>query len=800
MDDVDSNDRLEDDELPPEVDPEGGSPESREPLSAAVVQAGLLIIVVVAVIVGLLEGTAPTGGTFVDIVMSAGFIAAVVAAAAVAGRKPLMWFAVLAFVFVGIQPWLIASAAALALLLLVPLETDDLGRAQLRNAAVGALGIQGVLRFPGLGFTGSASLIAAIAVLPLLVTAWRSLAADRRRVGRRVLMGAAAVAVLGVLVAGISVWWARPSAEAGVEAAEDGLDFARAADQDEAIAELRVAEAYFNDADSTLGAFWAKPARLVPIVAQHARAVETAAEQGAALTRAAAAAASTADIEQVKVSGGRIDLDLLTSVGVELNSTLVTVEEAVRRVDEVSVPWLLPQLGDQIDDVRLELADAQTEIDLAAHAARVVPDMLGASGPKKYLVIFTTPAEARELGGFVGNWSLLEADEGKISLVRSGRIAELEVAAAEAALDGTPVAFADPNSYPDRYNAYRLDLFFQNISGTPDFPTVARAAAEIFPQMGGESIDGLMSVDPYAIAALLKLSGSVVIDGLDTPLGPDNVVDFLLEDQYTAFATLPEREAALGSVAELAFTALLSSDIPGPERLGAVLGPVARQDRLLMTTFDDDANAFLDRVFLRGAFPAPVAGDDFLSVVHDAAVNRKLDPYLTREISYSVLFDPELGSTTSRVTVTLTNNAPDTLDQYVAGELGDLTFGAGTDDESQLPVGHNYARLSVYTSAALTGFRVHGQPAELGSATEYGYNRYLSFLDIAPGQSVTAEFDLQQELSPGAQYRLQIASQPLVNTDQFTVAVASTTDPEAALTESFELIEDINYTVDFALD
>ena len=40
-------------------------------------------------------------------------------------------------------------------------------------------------------------------------------------------------------------------------------------------------------------------------------------------------------------------------------------------------------------------------------------------------MLFGTPAETRELGGFVGNFAEVTADKGKLTLTRSGRSLEL---------------------------------------------------------------------------------------------------------------------------------------------------------------------------------------------------------------------------------------------------------------------------------------------------------------------------------------------------------------------------------------
>ena len=264
------------------------------------------------------------------------------------------------------------------------------------------------------------------------------------------------------------------------------------------------------------------------------------------------------------------------------------------------------------------------------------------------------------------------------------------------------------------------------------------------------------------------------------------MVEFLLEDQYELFDDLRQREEVLGTVAETAFTSLLSSEIPGPERLGAVLGPVARQDRLLFTTFDTAENEFLDRVFLRGALPELTEGEDWLSVVHDAAVNRKLDTWLSRSVDYQVAVDPETGEAGALLTVTLRNDAPATLGEYVAGEIGDHILDSG----EPLAVGNNFARLSVYTGGGLREMRIDGEVADATSTSEYGLTRYLTFVEVPLGGEAVVTFDLAIRLSPGDDYALTLASQPLVEPAQWRVSIARADRTGPVVQSAFALLED----------
>ena len=68
-----------------------------------------------------------------------------------------------------------------------------------------------------------------------------------------------------------------------------------------------------------------------------------------------------------------------------------------------------------------ELEDAQPSARTAAAAVRELPEFLGADGPVNWLVAITTPAEARGLGGLLGNWALVEADDGRITILQTGR-------------------------------------------------------------------------------------------------------------------------------------------------------------------------------------------------------------------------------------------------------------------------------------------------------------------------------------------------------------------------------------------
>ena len=102
------------------------------------------------------------------------------------------------------------------------------------------------------------------------------------------------------------------------------------------------------------------------------------------------------------------------------------LDELQVATDAAQSPWLVPRARTVLDDFDQSIAEHVPALDSALAAVRMAPDMLGADGPRRYLLLFTTPSEARGLGGFIGSYAELTADEGRLVLSNSGHTARLD--------------------------------------------------------------------------------------------------------------------------------------------------------------------------------------------------------------------------------------------------------------------------------------------------------------------------------------------------------------------------------------
>jgi len=560
-----------------------------------------------------------------------------------------------------------------------------------------------------------------------------------------------------VLVFAAAAIQGRARAELGDKQVRAGLADLTAGNQ-QAVGQLADGARSLRAAHASFTAWWALPARLLPLVGPQARALSTVSGEGSTLAGVASSTAAAADLKSLKISAGAIDLHRLEAILPPLERAESALADGRARVAGSRSGWLIPPIGHRVDAFRAQLDRALADAHTAAAAVRVAPGLLGGNGPRRYFIAFLTPAESRGLGGFMSNYGELTAVDGRITLSRSGRTSDLEAGGAKVVppLPGPP-------EYVARYGRFRPQNFMRDIPYSPDFPTVAQVLEEQYPKNGGSPVDGAISVDPFALAALLRLTGPVTIPGFDQPLTADNAADVLLRQQYLRFPQQKQRVDFLDSASRVAFERLTRADLPDPRSVARAFGPAVAQGRLMANSVHPEEQALFRRVGLDGAFPPPRPGD-FISLVTQNSANNKIDIFLHREVDYAASFDPASGRVRSTATIRLRNAAP-------PSGRPPLVLGSG---DPHLPMGTNRVYLSFYTPLALQGAHLDDRALGLESQRELGRSVYSAFITIPPGQTVTLRLDLAGRVRPSRTYQLGIAPQPLVNPDALTVEVRPT--------------------------
>lgn len=612
-----------------------------------------------------------------------------------------------------------------------------------------------------------------------------------RRAVRRVAIGLAAFAVLASIGAGAALLDARSDLVTGREFLEAGIEHVRDGDMVAATDDFRVASSAFDAADTAMSRPWAQPARLVPIVAQHRRAGSVASTAGERTTSDLAQLAAVVDIDALRPLAGAFDLDAITLLAGPVDRLQQTLHTVGSQIDDVHSAWLVGPVESQVAEANIEFDDNIDTFDQLALAVHRAPSLLGADQPRRYFVAFTTPAEARGSGGFMGNFAVMTADAGRVELADFGRTLDLNRGFGARTIDA-------PNDWLRRWGRYGFTNGpdggttsepWSNITISPHFPSTGQVIASLFPQSGGSAIDGAFSIDPLVLQAFVGFTGPISIDGTDQQLNRTNTAQFLLFDQYSI--DTDQRVDALEQVATATINDLLDGALPDIAVLADELGPLVEAERLVAWMADSADQALIEAVGMSGALPQLDGDHDGFSVVVNNAGANKLDAFLSRDFTYDAVYSTArglVGTVEAELRITLTNSAPTSglPDGVIGNYVGDA-------------IGTNRSLITVYTSAPVTGVAIDGAdvPTEGGSEASWNLTTFATL--IPAGSSIEIVIHIDGAVSsatsePGGESPaitgLIVRTQPLVDTPSYAIKVSGSdvgvTDYEGSISGSAE--------------
>jgi hypothetical protein len=568
---------------------------------------------------------------------------------------------------------------------------------------------------------------------------------------------AAVVGVLAVLacVGGLAAAVvAKPQLDAGVRRVRAGLSAGSQGEAAVAAADLEQAAARFGRAHGRTNAWWARPALAVPVVGRQMKALTAVSKTGQQVARTGARLAQAADPEKLKVSTGQVPVEAIRALQAPAAQAVADLGAATARLGRARSPWLVPVAARRLDDLVARVSRAKDQAGSVLTAARLGPAMLGGDGPRRYFLAVQTPVESRGSGGFLGNFGEIGADSGRLNLVRLGRTADLNAGGA-----GNRVVHGPPD-FVARYGRFGPERLWQNVTMSPDFPSDAQVIADLYPQSGGAPVDGVLAVDPYGLAALLRVVGPVTVSEWPEPVTAANAPRVLLYEQYLNLARATRLDF-LEEVTNQVWQRLLTGNRRMAD-LAKAVAPAVAQKHILLFSGRAEEQAALSRLGVAGAMPAP--DDDFLGLVTQNAGGNKIDWFLHRSMADDVRIDPATGDVDATVRITLRNDAPARgLSHSLIGNV--IT--------PPLPDGTNKLYLSLYTPWGMDGATLDGNPALLESERELGRNVYSAFLTIAPGATTVLEVRLRGRRDPArSDYGLTLFRHSAVAADDVTVHVA----------------------------
>ncbi|HEX2295932.1 MAG TPA: DUF4012 domain-containing protein [Actinomycetota bacterium] len=558
--------------------------------------------------------------------------------------------------------------------------------------------------------------------------------ARSRRVRRRLLTGLLVVLLL-LAVDGVYVVLALQSnlqeAADRLTAADDGLGDARLRDAEKELTDALLAAGHaagltdrpsFEIAQRVPGA--RDDAGAVEILADVA---ELSAEAGLnAIDAARDAGALKGDVAAAVYRDGQVRLDALSSALPAVTEARDLLARATRLLAGAPDPALAP-VTDALGVARDRVEAAFATADRATTLLRALPGLLGRDATRTYLLAFLTPSEARGSGGVMGFYGILETSDGRVELTTVSPVVRLTA---------YPFGSVEPPVpwFAKRYaTAYGLRQF-QQANATPNFPVAAEVWLRMYERVIGDRLDGVMAMDPIALAELTKATGPLRGRGIDAPIGPDNAARVILHDSYLAFGRNESaQERFLGDLIEDFWNKLNGPAVDEPALVRAVAEAV-RTKHLKVYSRDGGDQRALEELRADGGYEG--LGPNIQLVFNNNAVPSKVDYFLRRTIDTEVRVAQD-GEALVTTKVTLRNTAPDGPPSLLLGP----NIGGDPENLRNDTAGMNRMFLDILLPqrAHYEDYRFNGRSKLAPRDFEAGHPVVWRLLTIPPGETTTIE-------------------------------------------------------------
>lgn len=523
----------------------------------------------------------------------------------------------------------------------------------------------------------------------------------------------AVVAILWLATVAVQVARAGADARAGRAAVEDAQQAVDAgaltAGGGEAV--LEQAGVAFAGAHAHLTNPVVLPARALPVLGRQLRAF-------AAL---AGAASEAAHVGATAVASARKALDAAGGGGPErvvalrrLSHIARSADQSLAQLDLGPRDHLVDPLARASDELARRVTDGRSTLERAGLVSGAIADML--AGPGRYLLLAGNNAEMRAGSGMFLSAGILETRDGSLLLGPMHPTGDLT-------LPGQGVeGDADLQA---RWGWLHPGREWRNLGLSARFDATGKLAASMWQARHGTPVDGVLAMDVEGLRALLTATGPVPLG--PTLVGPDQVVELLLHDQYLELpeagapgeADQARRRERLGDLAGAALRALDSGRYDAGV-LATELADAAGGRHLLAWSADPAQQEAWEAAGISGA----LSSESLLVSVLNRGGN-KLDRFL--DVSSRLTLRPVFGGTDVVVKVRLANRTPDGEPWYVAGPAP----GSG------LAPGEYLGIVSVNVPAAADDVRIDGGPVLVARGPD-GPSQVIAVPVVVPAGSSRA--------------------------------------------------------------
>ncbi|MBI4994543.1 DUF4012 domain-containing protein [Candidatus Peregrinibacteria bacterium] len=335
---------------------------------------------------------------------------------------------------------------------------------------------------------------------------------------------------------------------------------------------------------------------------------------------------------------------------------LAKANESLQKVPDAFVP---ARLRDRFKFAKNGLnALAEFTQNLQNDTAAVL-SLLGDKEPHTFLVLLQNNAELRPSGGFIGDFAIIETNEGYITKNEVFDIYSADHLLAEKI--PPPLEILPANQ----------QWFMRDSNYSGHFPLSAQKAIWFLEKERGPGADTVIAIDQSFVAELLRLSGSMKIPELAQPLTAENfstIISYIVESKLTGRedpkailkSFMPEFQKALFKNAD-------------PAALLQFFKAAIESKHLLAYSKDPDVQKFWQRNHAAGLMKDLEPKEDYLNIVHTSISGNKSDDDVAEYITHNTYIKSD-GSLQDELIITRKHLWNEETAQRIKNIVGSFGF------------------------------------------------------------------------------------------------------------------------------
>lgn len=329
--------------------------------------------------------------------------------------------------------------------------------------------------------------------------------------------------------------------------------------------------------------------------------------------------------------------------------------------------------------------------------------LLGDKEPHTFLILLQNNSELRPTGGFIGNYLIIETNDGYVT-----KNAVFDVYSSDHKL--TEIVSPPPEILPVNTRFYLRDSNY-----SAHFPLSAEKAAWFLEKETGPGVDTVIAIDQTLIANLLEITGPIKIPELKRPFTSsyfDTILSYIIESKLSG---KENPKTVLQSFIPAFQKALFETG--DPVLLSFLFMTAAKEKHLLAYSKDTRVQDFFERhgmaglmkdlrsciasnkgwprtaeprgrslVGSCGAQPneaEPINKEDYLALVHTSISGNKSDKYIAETITHDTYLNSD-GSLINELSIARTHQWSSTTEKNIQEVISSFGFSKISDHVFQI--------------------------------------------------------------------------------------------------------------------